>query len=83
MRKLIALLLVVLILASLCTVAFADDGSPEPSTTNKSPTTNPTSAPEKPSDSPKTGVNPMLIVLFVLLGVFGVFVSTRKLLKNN
>ena len=83
MRKLIALLLVVLLLASLCTVVFADDGSPEGSK-NSSPTETTKSTPDdKPSDSPKTGMNPMWVVFFVLVGVFGIVVSTRKLIKNR
>ena len=87
MRKLIALLLVVALVFALASVVFADDGS----TGAPSPTATTATDPEKPSEpeSPPTGApvsNGNLLLLLapvMLLGLFGVVVATKKLVKNH
>lgn len=85
MRKMIALLLIVVLVFSLASVVYASGNTPSPTGTTA---TNP----EKPSEStsPNTGAavptgNMMILLLapIMLLGVFGVIVATRKLVKNH
>ena len=78
MRKLIALLLVLVLVLSLATVVFADDGTP-------SPTGSTEPEPDKPVDpvSPPTGDFILMLVPFMVLGLFGVIVSTKKLIMNH
>ena len=85
MRKMLALLLVVVLVFALASVVFANENTPSPTGTTGS-------NPEKPSEStsPNTGVAVstgdmmyLLLAPVMLLGVFGVIVATRKLVKNH
>ena len=87
MRKMIALLLILVLVFSLASVVFADDGS----TSSPSPTGTTATDPTKPSEpiSPPTGTTVssgnmiLLLAPIILLGLFGVVVATRKLVKNH
>ncbi len=76
MRKVIALLLVVLLLGALATVCFADDiSSPTAPTETEKPNPEPI--------SPPTGVNVALYAVLFVIGLFGVVLTTTKLVKNH
>ncbi len=78
MRKMLALLLVVVLVFALASVVFADDGSPSPTGTTAE-------NPDKPVDpvSPSTGDPIQMLAPIMLLGLFGAIVATRKLVKNH
>ena len=92
MKKIVAILLSVLILSTLVLGAFADNGSTEPPapTDVPSPTAVPTepTTPTNPNNdnnntSPNTGDNALLLVTVMMLGLAGVVIATKKLVKTN
>ena len=82
MRRLIALLLVAILVLSMATVVFANT---EETTKNPSPEGSTETTPDKPKDpdSPSTGDSILWIVPMIVLGLFGVVVATKKLIKNH
>ena len=78
MRRMLALLLIVALVFCMATVVFADDKVSSPSSSTAAD-------PEKPKDdeSPKTGDFILLLAPLMLVGLFGVVVSTKKLVKNH
>ena len=90
MRRMLALMLVVILMFAMATVVFADTNKTG-ETKAPSPTGSTATDPEKPSDpvSPPTGSsvstgNMMLLLApIMLLGLFGVVVATKKLIKTH
>ena len=84
MKKLIAILLCVVIICSLCLTVFANDGEGDKVPSPTTPTVAPTEEPTEP-ESPATGsvTNNWGIALVVLLGIGGCCIASKKLLKNN
>ena len=78
MRKMLALLLVVVLVFSLASVVFASGNNPSPTGTTAGD-------PDKPVNpvSPGTGDMILLLAPIMLLGLFGVIVATKKLVKNH
>ena len=85
MRKLLALVLVLVLVVSFATVVFAETNKTGESTKVASPGATTETSPDKPKDpeSPKTGDFILLLIPIVVLGLFGVVVSTKKLVKNH
>lgn len=84
MRRMLAFLLVVILMFAMATVVFADtDKSGE--TKAPSPAGSTTPDPDKPVTpvSPNTGDFILLLAPLMLLGLFGVVVSARKLIKSH
>ncbi|MBR4193317.1 MAG: hypothetical protein IKO68_07055 [Oscillospiraceae bacterium] len=81
MRRLIALLLVAILVLSMATVVFANTEE----TKSPSPEGSTEPNPDKPvePDSPSTGDYFLMLVPFMVLGLVGVIVSTKKLVKNH
>ena len=81
MRRLIALLLVAILVLSMATVVFANTEE----TKSPSPEGSTETTPDKPKDpdSPSTGDSILWIVPMIVLGLFGVVVATKKLIKNH
>ncbi len=79
MRRMLALLLIVALVLCMATVVFADE------TKVSSPSSSTAADPDKPKDdeSPKTGDFILLLAPLMLVGLFGVVVSTKKLVKNH
>jgi len=85
MRKMLALLLVVVLVFALASVVFANENTPSPTGTTAADPSTPSE-----STSPNTGAAVptgdmmfLLLAPIMLLGVFGVIVATRKLVKNH
>ena len=78
MRKMLALLLIVVLVFSLASVVFASGNTPSPTGTTAA-------NPDKPIEpvSPNTGDMVLLLAPIMLLGLFGLVVATRKLVKNH
>ena len=78
MRKMLALLLVVVLVFALASVVFANENTPSPTGTTGG-------NPDKPVDpvSPGTGDMILLLAPIMLLGLFGLVVATKKLVKNH
>ena len=78
MRKIIALLLVVVLVFALASVVFANENTPSPTGTTAGD-------PDKPVNpvSPGTGDMVLLLAPIMLLGLFGLVVATKKLVKNH
>ena len=88
MKKIVAILLCVLILSSMMLTVFADDGSTEPTKVPSPTGTAETHEETKPNEdhnhtSPNTGSNVMLYAVVLLVALFGVVVSVKKLAKNH
>ncbi len=82
MRKLLALLLIVVLVFSLASLVYASGDSPTGTTE-----TNPedTSEPESPPTGIANASGDMILLLapIMLLGLFGVIFAVRKLAKNH
>lgn len=78
MRKMLALLLVVVLVFALASVVFANENTPSPTGTTAQ-------NPDKPTEptSPSTGDMVLLLAPIMLLGLFGLVVATKKLVKNH
>ena len=78
MRKIVALLLIVVLVFALATAVCATGNNP-------SPTGSTATDPSKPTQpvSPNTGDMALLLAPVMLLGLFGLVVATRKLVKNH
>lgn len=85
MRRLIAIVLVLVLVVSFATVVFADTDKTGETTKVDSPTGTTETTPDKPKDpdSPRTGDYILLLVPMIVLGLFGVVISTKKLVKNH
>ena len=83
MRKMIALLLIVVLVFSLASVVFAT-GNPSPTGTTATDPTNPSNPVSPPTGVAVSNGNMILLLApIMLLGVFGVVVATKKLVKNH
>ena len=82
MRKMLALLLIVVLMFSLATAVFASGDSPT-GTTATDPTSS--SEPVSPPTGATVSSGNMLLLLapIMLLGVFGLVVATKKLVKDR
>ena len=78
MKKLIALMLVLILVLSFAAVVFAEGDGPSPEGNTEPNPDNPVNP-----ESPKTGDFVLMLVPFMALGLFGVIVSARKLIKNH
>lgn len=82
MRKMLALLLIVVLMFSLATAVFASGDSPT-GTTATDPT-KPSEPVSPPTGAPVSSGNMLLLLApIMLLGVFGLVVATKKLVKNH
>ncbi len=78
MRKIVALLLIVVLVFALATAVCATGNNPSPTGTTATDPSKPT----QPT-SPNTGDMALLLAPVMLLGLFGLVVATRKLVKNH
>ncbi len=84
MRKIVALLLIVVLVFALATAVCATGDNPSPTGTTATDPTKPSEPVSPPTGATVSTGNMMLLLApIMLLGLFGVVVATKKLVKNH